>query len=211
MFTRIILLSFFIIIQSSALFSQGYDAIIISKCKECKLIRNNKTIDFNKSGKPLLKLAKGDVINIKKQDDIQIQVTNSKVRIIKTNKSGNEFSLKIVENNESELKNSESYTYFQSSAKSRNAETEPPNDATILYKTPVFFSWNNKDEPSIKIIDINQKLVWKQNVKGMSSISIIPKEIGLKPGKTYIWKLEGSGSKFLINIIDEKSENNISD
>jgi len=187
-------------------FAQDYDAIIISQCKECKLVQKDKNKKNNPNEHTVSKLYKGDIIYLSEKDNIAIQITSSKIRIQKTEGKNSSYSLKIIEANEKSSDKSELFTYFQTNAKSRSLDTEePPNNAILCYDFPIIFTWEGTNKKTLNLYDMDMKQISTNSVSGKNQLILSPAEIGLKSGQTYIWKLDNS-SVMMFSIIEKIKE-----
>jgi hypothetical protein len=195
-----------LICTSAFIFAQDYDAIIINQCKECKLIQKEKKKKINPDEQPISKLYRGDIIYLSENDNIAIQITSNKIRIQKTEGKNSSYSLKIVEATEKNSDKSELFTYFQTNAKSRSLETEePPNNAILCYDFPIIFTWKGTNKKNLSLYDMDMKQISTNVVNGKNQLVLSPAVIGLKPGQSYIWKLDNS-SVILFSIIEKVKE-----
>lgn len=186
--------------------AQNYDAIIIKQCTECKLIQNGKTKSINPIVKNISKLYKGDKIYLSENDDIAIQITSNNVRILKNTETSSTYSLKIVDASKKSTDKGELFTYYQTCAKSRNIESEePPNNAVLCFDFPIIFTWNGTNKKNLSLYDMDMKQISTNSVSNKNQLILNPADIGLKPGQTYIWKLDNS-SVTLFSIIENAKE-----
>jgi hypothetical protein len=195
-----------LICSSIYISAQNYDAIIIKQCTECKLMQSGKTKSINPIVKNISKLYKGDKIYLSENDDIAIQITSNNVRILKNTEKNATYSLQIVEASKKSTDKGELFTYYQTCAKSRNIGTEePPNNAILCYDIPIIFTWEGSNKKNLSLYDMDMKQISTNSVSGKNQLILNPADIGLKPGQTYIWKLDNS-SVTLFSIIEKVKE-----
>jgi hypothetical protein len=76
----------------------------------------------------------------------------------------------------------------------RNIITPLPGyGATLLSGLPARFAWCGKGK-MILFKEGDGKVIYRASVEGKSEIPLTPEEIGLKPGITYTWEIEGIDS-----------------
>ena len=87
---------------------------------------------------------------------------------------------------------------------------QPGNNATVIPGQKITFAIEGGSGQYIVFKDSRGKEVFKKDLKGSSSIQLIPEEMGIEPSEVYLWSISGSRSnkqftmRFLNNEISQQ-------
>ena len=87
-----------------------------------------------------------------------------------------------------------------------NFNPQPGYDVTLFLNEPVRFSCDESANKIFSVCDDKGKIIFKKKITGSNFLEIVPKEIKLKAGKTYIWNIEGDLRDYKITVLDEDTE-----
>jgi hypothetical protein len=87
---------------------------------------------------------------------------------------------------------------------------QPGFYATILPEKPVRFVWGVQNQQMLCFYTDTGNILSEKNVSGMKEITLYPEDIGMLPGNTYTWQLDGIPKKFMIKVLDEDTADKIS-
>jgi hypothetical protein len=78
---------------------------------------------------------------------------------------------------------------------------QPGNNATLIPGYRTTFVWESDGGEFIVFHDAKGTEVYKKDLRGASSVSISPEEIGMKPGRLYTWSVSGTGSNKPLSVL----------
>jgi len=88
----------------------------------------------------------------------------------------------------------------------------PGDNATLLPGMPITFSWDGRTARKLVIKDSSGKVVFEQPQKGVSSLALIPEQMGLKIRERYKWEVEGTNSHGEnLRLLDDKNAGIVKD
>lgn len=67
----------------------------------------------------------------------------------------------------------------------------PGFSVTLLAGEPVQFTWGNVNGQTLIFQDEHQNTIFRKSITELRSIRLSPEEIGLTPGQSYTWKVDG--------------------
>ena len=88
-----------------------------------------------------------------------------------------------------------------------NLNPRPGFDVTLLMHQQVRFAWNaKKAQGTFSVQEGNGKILYEKKVDKQDSLTLLPEVIGIKPGRHYIWTVDGGKHLYEFNVLDHKTE-----
>lgn len=89
---------------------------------------------------------------------------------------------------------------------------QPGFDVTLLMHQQVRFAWNLEEkgvQGTFSIQERNGKILYEKKVDNHDSLTILPEAIGVKPGRRYIWTVDGGNNLYEFSVLDHQTETQI--
>lgn len=88
---------------------------------------------------------------------------------------------------------------------------QPGKNVTVIPGKKITFAVGSEMGKFIVFKDNSGKEVYRQDLKGTSSIQLTPEEIGIRPSEIYTWTLSGTrrGRQFILRLLSDKIFNQI--
>ena len=87
---------------------------------------------------------------------------------------------------------------------------QPGFFATILPGKLVRFAWGVQTPQTLRFYTEDGNILSEKNVSGMKEITLYPEDVGMLPGNTYTWRLDGIPKKFVVKVLDRNKADKIS-
>ena len=87
-----------------------------------------------------------------------------------------------------------------------NLNPQPGFEVTLFLNQSVRFAWDGADNKIFSIKDYKGNKIFEEKITGLSYIEIIPNEIKLKAGQSYIWNIDGDYQDYKFTVLDERTE-----
>lgn len=86
---------------------------------------------------------------------------------------------------------------------------QPGYDVTLLKDCEVRFSWNAQDNAKFFIKDEQGKIVFEKTFNGVNYVDLVPANLKLSEGKSYVWGLDDSFEEYKFKILDSQMEKDL--
>lgn len=83
--------------------------------------------------------------------------------------------------------------------------------ATLLPGQPVTFAWGEARGKALVVETKDKRTVFRKEVSGQKNLELTPEEMGLTPGQTYLWRVEGLYDTYKLMLLDNDTASQVTE